>query len=426
MNSFWTVSLFWIATVVCVVIALAFVLPALLRTRVAAGKAARRDVNIAVYRDQMKEMEADHANGLLPEEQFHTAKLELEARLADDALAPDVVSPEPSNAGSRTLGYALAGILPAAAFGLYFWLGNPTSLIEIAAAPTRSEPKLNPNAPMREHDIEKMVQQAEKKVKDNPKDGDAWAILAKTYATKGRWPEAWKSYQFAIDLLPENAALLSGQAEALAVLNGRVLQGRPMELVDRALELDPNDIKGLELAGFNAYQEKNFAQAITYLQNLHRQLPPQSPFAKNIHAAINEAQRLSQGGRPANLAEQGAPAAAPASNVTIRGNLEITPELKDRIGQNDVIFLFARTVQGGPPVAAVRGPAIRLPMDFELSDRLAMNPGNLLSMHKEVVLVARVSKSGGPIAQPGDLEGNMSGVKVGASGVKLVIDKIVP
>jgi len=425
MNPFWTVSLFWIATVVCVVVALAFVLPALLRTRVAAGKAARRDVNIAVYRDQLKELEGDRANGLIPEDQFQTTKLELEARLADDALGVDA-APEPARESNRRLGYALAGILPVAAFGLYFWLGNPTSLIEIAAAPTRSEPKLNPNAPMREHDIQKMVQQAEAKVKANPKDGDAWAILAKTYAAMGRWPESWKSYQFAIDLLPENAALLSGQAEALAVLNGRVLQGRPMELVNRALELDPNDIKGLELAGFNAFQEKNFAQAATYLQNLHRQLPPEAPFAKNILAAINEAQRLAAGGAPASLAEQGAPAAPPASSVTIRGSLEITPELKARLAQNDVIFLFARPVQGGPPVAAVRGPAIRLPMDFELSDRLAMNPDNLLSQHKEVVLVARVSKSGGPMAQPGDLEGSVSGVKVGAAGVTIVIDKLVP
>jgi len=425
MNPFWTVSLFWIATVVCVAVALAFVLPALLRTRVAAGTAARRDVNIAVYRDQLKELEGDQANGLIPDNQFQTTKLELEARLADDALAVDA-APEPAREPTRTFGYALAGLLPVAAFGLYFWLGNPTSLIEIAAAPTRSEPKLNPNVPMREHDIQKMVQQAEAKVKDNPKDGEAWSILAKTYAAMGRWPEAWKSYQFAIDLLPENAALLSGQAEALAVLNGRMLQGRPMELVNRALQLDPNDIKGLELAGFNALQEKNFAQATTYLQNLHRQLPPEAPFAKNILAAINEAQRLAAGGAPANLAEQGAPTAPPASNVTIRGSLEITPELKARLAQNDVIFLFARPIQGGPPVAAVRGPAIRLPMDFELSDRLAMNPDNLLSQHKEVVLVARVSKSGGPMAQPGDLEGSVSGVKVGASGVTIVIDKLVP
>jgi cytochrome c-type biogenesis protein CcmH len=423
MNPFWTVSLFWIATVVCVAIAMALVLPALLRTRAGPGKAARRDVNIAVYRDQMKELESDRANGMVSEEQFQVAKVELEARLADDALAPDA-SPEPGRESSPRIGYALGAIMPIAAFGLYFILGNPTSLIEIASAPTRSEASAM-TAPQGQHDIEKMVLQAEEKVKANPKDGEAWAILAKTYASLQRWPEAWKSFQFAIELLPENASLLSGQAEALAIINGRVLKGQPMVLVKRALELDPEDFKALELAGFNALQESNHAEAVVYLQRLLKLLPPDTPYAANVQGAMLEAQRLASGGAPASPPQQSAAAAAPASDQVIRGSLEITPELKARIGQNDIIFLFARPVQGGPPVAAVRGPANQLPMDFELSDRLAMNPGNLLSMHKEVVLVARVSKSGGPMAQPGDLEGSVNGVKLGASGVTLVIDKVV-
>ena len=119
MNPFSTVSLFWIAAIVCVAIALAFVLPPLMRARDGAGKAARRDVNIAVYRDQLKEMEADRANGLLSAAQYQAARRELEARLADDALAPDT-APEPGHAGNRRLGYTLGAVLPAAAFGLYF------------------------------------------------------------------------------------------------------------------------------------------------------------------------------------------------------------------------------------------------------------------------------------------------------------------
>jgi cytochrome c-type biogenesis protein CcmH len=421
MNPFWTVSLFWIAVVVCLALALAFVLPPLLRTRNPTGRAARRDVNIAVYRDQLKELEADRTNGMLSDAQFQTARQELEARLADDALSQDA-PPEPGEAHSRKLGYSLAAMLPVAALGLYFWLGQPASLIEIATAqPTQAEPA--PAAMAGGHDIEKLVRQVEAKLKDNPQDGEGWATLARTYATMGRWPEAWKAYQFAIDLLPEDASLLSGQAEALALISGRVLQGKPMELVNRALELNPNDIKALELAGFNAFQERNFTKAVFYLQNLHRQLPPEAPYARNILAALDEARRVSQS--PA-LDTSGQAAPAPAANALISGSLEIAPALKSRLAESDVIFLFARPIQGGPPVAAVRGPAAGLPMDFELSDRLAMNPGNLLSQHKQVVLVARVSKSGSPTAQPGDLEGSVSGVRIGASGVNLVIDRLLP
>jgi cytochrome c-type biogenesis protein CcmH len=325
-------------------------------------------------------------------------------------------------AGSRRLGYGLAALLPVAALGLYGWMGQPDALMQMAAAPTQAEPA--PNAMMGEHDIEKLVQQVEAKLKANPQDGKGWATLARTYATMGRWPEAWKAYQFAIDLLPEDASLLSGQAEALAIISGRVLQGKPMELVNRALELDPDDSKGLELAGFNAFQERDFTKAVFYLENLYRQLPPEAPYARNILAAIEEARRQSQPGALDKPPLQAA--AAPAVNGLIRGSLEIAPALKSRLAEGDMIFLFARPLEGGPPVAAVRGSAAGLPMDFELSDRLAMNPGNLLSQQKEVVLVARISKSGNPMAQSGDLEGSVSGVRVGASGVTLVIDKLLP
>jgi cytochrome c-type biogenesis protein CcmH len=77
-------------------------------------------------------------------------------------------------------------------------------------------------------------------------------------------------------------------------------------------------------------------------------------------------------------------------------------------------------------VAAIRSNAGSLPLVFNLDDSMAMNPGNVLSSHKEVMLVARVSKSGNPIAQPGDMEGKISGVKVGSTGVKLLIDQVVP
>lgn len=271
MNPFWTVSLFWIAAVVCVAIALAFVLPALLRSKAAAGKADRREVNIAVYRDQMKELEADRVNGLVSEEQFQTAKLELEARLADDALAIDTTLPVPGRVGSRKLGYTLAAVIPVAAFGLYFVLGNPESLMAIADTQTGPAQAAMGGAPG-DHDFMQMIQQVEEKTRTNPDDGEAWGMLAKTYAAMEQWPQALQAYEKAIKLLPDMPSIMTGYAEALAITNNRVLKGRPMELVLTALEADPDDMKGLELAGINAFQEENFAQAAYYFKRLHKQL----------------------------------------------------------------------------------------------------------------------------------------------------------
>ncbi len=421
LNPFWTVTFFWIGAAVCVAIALAFVLPPLLRRKEAAAKAARKDINIAVYRDQMKEMEADRANGLLSEDQFQTAKVELEARLAEDALAQADTTMTP--VASRRLGFTLAGVLPVAAFGLYFALGNPMSLISIAEA------QANPAAAPGEHDVMKMIQQVEEKTRKDPNDGEAWTLLAKTYAVVGHWPEALNAYEKAIKLRPDVPAVMTGYAEALAITNNRVLKGKPIELVLQALEKDPDDMKGLELAGIAAFQEKGFAKAAYYFKRLHKLLPPESPYAQDILEAQKEANRLARGAVTGldNLADQGGKDKAAATHgAIIHGHVEIAPALKGKFSDKDTIFLFARASGGAAPVAALRSTASKFPLEFELSDALAMNPDSKLSNFKEVKLTARISKSGDPMGAAGDLEGSLEKVQVGAKDVKLVIDKVKP
>ena len=434
MNPFWTVSLFWIAALVCVAIALAFVLPALLRAPAASGKAARRDVNIAVYRDQLKELEADRSNGLLAEAQFQAARLELEARLADDALSADA-APQPARSGSRKLGYAVGAMLPIAAFGLYFWLGSPLSLIAIAnAQPVPDQPAPEQSAMAAgqgQHDFMQMIQRVEEKTRANPDDGNAWAMLAKTYAATEQWTKALPAYEKATQLLPQDASVLSGYAEALAVGNNHVLAGKPMEWVKKALAVDKDDIKALELAGVYAFQQNDFAQAILYFQRLQQLLPPESPYAQDILAAQKEAEnRLAQIGGAVPTRPAGAPAAgntaAQAAGAVIKGRVDIAPALKARLAASDVLFVFARSGEKGPPVAVMRASASQLPLEFELNDSMAMNPANSLSQHKQVMLVARVSKSGSPMAQAGDFEGTLPDVKVGTPGVKILIDQTHP
>lgn len=413
---------FWVAALVCVLAALAFVLPPLLRKKQAVAKAARRDINIAVYRDQMKEMEADRSNGLLTEEQFQKGKLELEGRLAEDALAREDAAMTP--VASRNLGFTLATALPLAAFGIYFWLGNPDSIAAV-------------NDPMQaqqvkgEHDIMKMIQKVEEKTKADPNDAQAWSILAKTYAAVGHWPEALTAYEKAYKLKPDQAAILSGYAEVLAITNNRVLAGKPIELVMQALEKDPNDIKGLELAGIHAFQEKGYAKAAYYMKQLYKQLPPESPYAQDILAAQKEAESMVKGALTGldNLADPAAAKedkAASGHGAMIRGKVDISPALKAKVTDKDPIFLFARAAGGGAPVAAIRATASQFPLEFMLDDSMAMNPNNKLSNFKEVSLVARVAKSGQVTGGPGDFEGALEKVKVGTTGVKLTIDKIRP
>lgn len=417
MNSLGTVPLFWMIAAMLLFVALTFVLPPLLRKKQATDQTVRREVNIAVYRDQLKELETDRSSGVLPEDQYQSAKRELESRLAEDALAQES-SNTPMTTDGRKLGYALSIILPVAAVGFYFLLGNPGAI-----SLEKPDPSGNV-AMMGKHDIMKMVQQAEKKVQANPQDAETWIMLARSYAAMQRWPEAWKSYQFASRLRPNDAGLLAGQAEALAVLKGGALEDESMSLVDKALQIDPANPKALELAAAYAFQQKNFTRAAEILERLHKQLAPDDPFAREVMAALTQARQMEQAGSQVRQAAPALP--APTAGATIRGTIEIAAAIQSKINPQDVIFLFARPLLGGPPVAVVRGPAARFPMDFELSDRWAMNPNNLLSMHKQVSVVARISKSGAPMGQSGDLEGSVKDVQVGAQGIKLIIDKVLP
>lgn len=418
MTPFWTVSLFWGTTVACVAVALVFVLPPLLRKKGLEAKAARRDVNIAVYRDQMKEMEVDRANGLLSDEQFQVAKLELEARLAEDALGKEAQEDAPVTNSTRKLGFSLAAALPAAAFGLYFLLGNPAALTALAEA------QANPQAIQGEHDIMKMIQQVEEKTRQDPNDATAWTILAKAYSAVGHWPEALNAWEKAMKLRPGEPSVMTGYAEALAISNNRVLEGKPMELVQQAMEKDPNDLKGLELSAIGNFQQKNYAKAAYFFKQLYKQLPPESPYAQDVLAAQQEAENMVKSALTGmdELAAEGAKEAK--AGTSIKGKVDIAPALKDKVADKDVVFLFARSGEGGPPVAAIRAPANAFPLDFELNDSMAMNPQNRLSKFKEVTLTARVAKSGDVKGAPGDLEGTIKLVKVGAKDVRVVIDTV--
>ena len=215
----------------------------------------------------------------------------------------------------------------------------------------------------------KMIQQMEDQAKANPDDGEVWEMLAKTYALVERWPEALQAYEKAFKLLPAKPSVMSGYAEALALTNNRVLQGQPMELIMLALKADPDDKKGLELAGINAYQKEDFVQAVHYLTRLHRLLSPESPYAQDILSTLKEAEHLAQAvtGGLDNLANTSPAAEGKVSagqRVSIDGSVDIAPALKARLGSKDTIFLFARPGESGAPSAAIRGTAGEFPLEF--------------------------------------------------------------
>jgi cytochrome c-type biogenesis protein CcmH len=404
--------LFWVFTLGLALLALIFVLPPLLRSRSVSSLQQRRQINIDVYRDQLRDLEAEYAQGAFDKNQFDAAKLELENRLAEDALSDE---DQPIfNKGGKKLGIALGVAIPLLAFGIYFLIGNPWAINEAVPAVASGQ----------HGDFSAMLDKVRQKTEENPNDGEAWLMLAKTHSVMEQWPDANKAYARAVQLQPKNATALAGYAESLAILNGRVLQGQPAELIRQALAINPKEPKALELAGIGAFQENNFAQAAYYWKQLLNQLPPDSPYAMDIAVAMKEAKERAETafGKPLDKVLGSDKVVV----QTINGKVEISPKLKDKVPANATIFLFAKPLEGRMPVAAIRSEASKLPLVFELNDTMAMNPEMRLSTLKEVTLTARISMSGEAMAKSGDLEGTLTPVKVGAKDIKLVIDTVKP
>jgi cytochrome c-type biogenesis protein CcmH len=414
-------------------IALVWVLPPLLRTP-KSHASERRAMNIAVYRDQLKDLESERDNGALSVEQFEQSKRELEDRLSEDALQEAAVAAA-GDRGGRWVGWTVAGVLPVLAIALYVVRGAPEVLIQpaLASAPAAQDPHagrgdMAANMAQIEAELEKLKKAAEA----DPKNGQAWLKWGMANLAMERFPVAVAALKKATELLPKESAVWAHYAEAVALAGNRSLEGEPIRLLRHALELNPLEPKALELAGIHAYQKENWAQAAYYWKSLIKQMSDeekQSAYGQNIAEAEREARGKAEAGL-AGLTQPGKePLKAKAKASTgprIEGRVELAAALKDKVRPEDTIFLFARAGENGPPLAVMKARASALPLVFVLDDSMAMTPDMALSKVPEVVLVARVSKSGQPKPAAGDLEGKLSAVKVGAKGVKLVIDRVHP
>jgi cytochrome c-type biogenesis protein CcmH len=198
-------------------------------------------------------------------------------------------------------------------------------------------------------------------------------------------------------------------ADALAMARGQRFEGEPEKLIQRALEIEPNNLKGLALAGSVAFERKDYAQAAAYWQRMLPLVPAESQDARMIQQNVREARQLA------------------GDAQALQGTVSLSPQLAGKAAADDTVFVFARAAEGPPmPLAVARTRVRDLPYRFRLDDSMAMTPAMKLSSFPRVVVGARVSKSGNAAPQPGDLQGASAPVANDAGSVNVVIDRVVP
>jgi cytochrome c-type biogenesis protein CcmH len=406
---------FVVVAAALIAVAVVFVVPPLLR-RTPARRGSRAEANVEIYRDQLRELEADVQAGTLAPDQYERARREIESRLLQDVEAPGTPAPapEPTPArGARVAAVTLALIVPVGAALVYLTVGSPGALV--AERGSDAGHGLDPAQ------FEGLVARLAARLKENPEDAEGWMMLGRSYAVLGRFKEASDAYANAAARQPQDAQLLADYADALAMAQGRRLEGDPEKLIARALTADPENVKANMLAGTVAFNKGDYAKATAHWELILARIPPESELAQQVRSAIADARGQRAGGaaRPAPAERQ--VQAAPAGRV--RGTVKLSPALAAKAKPDDTVFVFARAAQGPRmPLAIVRKQVRDLPYEFTLDDSMAMSPAMKLSGQKQVVIGARVSRSGNATPQPGDLEGSTKPVAVGAERLSVVID----
>jgi cytochrome c-type biogenesis protein CcmH len=295
------VILFWVICALLIVIALAFILPPVLERSDDAEVALdeeRKQANIAVYRDQLSELEADLRNGIIAEDQYTQDREEIERRLLEDtATTRSKKAAGVAPITGRSTAYLLGIGLPLIAIVFYMKVGEPDRITN--PAPVGEPPSATSAAPPErtQAQIEANVAKLAERLKSNPNDAQGWTMLARSYSSMEKYSDAVNAYAKATELNPKDADLWAEYAFATGMAEGRSLTGKPMELINKALKVDPENAKALQLAGSAAYQAKDYNKAIDYWQRVLKKVPPGSEVAETINTRIKEAKTLAAGSK---------------------------------------------------------------------------------------------------------------------------------
>lgn len=454
---------FWVISGILIVVALLFIVPTLLKTRNEQEERVERDaVNVTVYRDQLAELEKDLENDILTQEQYSQSKQELQQRMLQDIpdQEEDVVIKKTGKLANIAISTVIVMTLPIAAVYLYLEIGDTRGLLPQAqlanVTQMQQHPGSNNDAPAGHDNFMSVLDNLITRLNNNPEDIEGWFMLARTYAIMKRYDEAASTYARLNQMIPDDPQILSDYADVLAMTNDGSLTGKPSELIAEALNLDPEYPKALALAGTVEYEKKEFSQAAAFWERLLAVIPGESQLAQSVRESIADARSLAEkesGIQPAQVADAGgkinagedksgnnisdieshqsvqdaSSPSAESSSLSISGTVAISDAISSSVNPNDTLFIYARAETGPKmPLAILRLKASDLPTVFTLTDEMAMTPTMKLSTFPNVVIEARISKSGQAVPSSGDLQGLSNPVKIGDNNVAIMIDSRIP
>ena len=417
---------FWIFAIAMVAVALFFLFrPLSLDTD--SNDIDRAEQNIGIAKERLDELKSELEQGIINQAEYDLARQELEQSLLNDIEQEPAenTNVETNSANNRSTRLVLMLSVPVLAVSLYFYLGTPELLDgaeQRAAAPSGHTGSQQSTL----GSVEEMVEKLAARMKEKPDNAEGWFMLGRTYMSLNRYEEAVSALEKTNELVPNNPAVMLRYADALTMLRGGQMSGKPFELIKKAVAMKPDDPTGLWLLGMGYAEQGEYQKAISYWNLL-------LPLLKD-DKSINEVTRLIQQAKRksgSTIADTAPVNVKPVEKTVVKKlmvKVSIAKSMLKNVSENDIVFIFARALKGPPmPLAAVRKQVKDLPVEVTLDDSMAMMPNMKISSFENVHVVARVSKSGSAMPQSGDLE---SEARVASAGqkekIELMINKSIP
>lgn len=412
---------FWIFAIAMVVVALIFILrPLLLETN--KSDIDRAAQNVAITKERLAELKLELEQETITKEEYEQTKEELEQALLNDVEESVVKSKSTSNEYfTRLARYFLIFSVPVLTIIFYTYLGQP-ELIEGAKKRAAAPADHSTTAKGKRASIEEMVEKLAARMKDKPDNAEGWYMLGRSYMSMGRYKEAVDALEKTNKIVPNNPAVMLRYADALTMLRGGRLSGKPFELIKKAVEIKPDDQTGLWLLGMGYEEKGEYKKAISYWNLL-------IPLLKD-NKSIDEVNKLIRAAKKKagiNLAEVNQLEVTKVQ-ASLKVSVGIDSSMLKNISMDDTVFIFAKAVNGPQmPLAVVRKKVSDLPIEITLDDTMAMIPSMKISNFPNVKVSARISKSGQPGAQSGDIQSESYVVESNQTKIiKLIISNIVP
>lgn len=273
-------------TTLLLVISLGLLLPALLNPR-AALMFSTQQQKLDLYQQQLAELQQDETAGVLASSQLDVARNELQRRLLQEA---SIAQAAQSFMPDKWLAWFLLLALPVVAVSVYQRIGNPAAIAAVASSANAA----NRADDQKLAEIESILTSLREKLEQAPDDAAGWALLARSYGKLHRYDVAIEAFEQAVKLNPDDAQLLADYALVLAMANQRKIQGKPEQLLLKALSIDPHQPSALMLEASAAYERKDYKTAISLWERLQPDLVIGSAFAASVRDSLAKARAALQ------------------------------------------------------------------------------------------------------------------------------------